>query len=54
MVSHDINDALLLSDWVILLNQGFIVQEGEIHSLMNQPKNAFVKSFFLNKEEDHD
>lgn len=54
MVSHDINDALLLSDWVILLNQGSIVQEGEIHSLMSHPKNSFVQSFFLSKESDHD
>lgn len=44
-VSHDLNDALALSDRVLLLNQGRIEEEGDIHQMLKQPGSRFVATF---------
>ncbi len=45
IVSHDIEDALVLADKAVILHEGIIVQEGSIRALYNQPKNEFVAQF---------
>jgi len=43
--THDRNEALRLSDRVIVINQGEIVQDGTPEEVMNYPCNEFVASF---------
>ena len=45
-VTHDIGEAIRLADRIVLLNQGKIEQEGTPQSLIFEPKNEFVRSFF--------
>ncbi len=45
IVSHDIEDALVLANKAIILHKGGIVQEGSIRELYKKPKNAFVAQF---------
>ncbi len=45
MVSHDIEDALVLANKAMILHNGEIVQEGSIIDLYNTPKNDFVAQF---------
>lgn len=45
-VTHDLNEAALLGDRVSLINQGQILQEGEIHEMKLNPSTEFVDSFF--------
>jgi len=43
--THDRDEALRLSERVIVLNQGEIVQDGSPNDVMNYPCNEFVASF---------
>ncbi|PTQ79794.1 osmoprotectant transport system ATP-binding protein [Trichococcus patagoniensis] len=45
-VTHDIDEALLLSDRICILNQGEIVQIDTPERIVLDPKNEFVKDFF--------
>lgn len=44
-VTHDQEEAFVISDRTILLNQGKIVQQGSPHELYSDPANAFVAEF---------
>ncbi|WP_371227946.1 ABC transporter ATP-binding protein [Roseovarius sp. 2305UL8-3] len=44
-VTHDQEEAMSMSDRVIILNDGFIQQEGLPNELYDFPKNKFVASF---------
>lgn len=44
-VTHDQEEALALSDRVVLLNKGTIVQMGAPHEVYARPRNAFVANF---------
>lgn len=44
-VTHDQEEAFVISDRTILLNQGKIVQEGAPHELYSKPANSFVAEF---------
>lgn len=44
-VTHDQEEALALSDRVILMNRGTIVQDGSPHEVYAHPRNAFVAEF---------
>jgi ABC-type Fe3+/spermidine/putrescine transport system ATPase subunit len=44
-VTHDQEEALHLSDWIVLLNEGRIEQEGTPRELYLKPRNRFVASF---------
>ncbi len=44
-VTHDIFEASYLSQNVILMSKGSIVQDGPFKKLMNYPKNQFVSRF---------
>ena len=53
-VTHDINDAIYLADRVIIMNDGKIVEEGNINEMIKNPSNDFIKKFLLLKEEEND
>src|SRR5699024_5006118 len=44
-VTHDQEEALSISDRVIVLNDGVIQQLGEPDTIYNQPNNEFVANF---------
>ncbi|HZK10533.1 MAG TPA: ABC transporter ATP-binding protein [Clostridia bacterium] len=45
-VTHDIDEALLLSDRICIMNEGEIVQIDTPEKMVLYPKNEFVKDFF--------
>lgn len=45
-VTHDIDEALLLSDRICVMNKGEIVQIDRPEKIVLQPKNDFIKTFF--------
>lgn len=45
-VTHDIDEALLLSDRICIMNAGEIVQVDSPERIVLHPKNDFVKNFF--------
>jgi osmoprotectant transport system ATP-binding protein len=45
MVTHDLGDAAALSDDVILLRSGHVVQRGPLRALLEQPADPFVTKF---------
>jgi iron(III) transport system ATP-binding protein len=47
IVTHDPEEALTLSDKILIINQGNIAQFGTPFEIINQPSNAFVKDFIL-------
>ncbi len=44
-VTHDQEEALTMSDEIIVMNNGIIQQKGTPIDIYNEPKNAFVASF---------
>ena len=44
-VTHDQEEALTMSDTIVVMNQGYIQQVGSPESIYNEPKNAFVADF---------
>ena len=44
-VTHDQQEALSMSDTVVVMNQGWIQQIGTPESVYNEPENAFVADF---------
>ncbi len=51
IVTHDPEEALTLSDRVLIINQGTISQYAKPEEIINTPKNDFVKKFILNQLE---
>ena len=51
IVTHDPEEALTLSDKVLIVNQGGISQYGTPEEIVFQPDNQFVKDFILNQLE---
>jgi iron(III) transport system ATP-binding protein len=47
IVTHDPEEALTLSDKILIINQGEISQFGTPKEIINEPKNDFVKEFIL-------
>ena len=47
IVTHDPEEALTLSDKILIINEGSIVQYGTPYEIMNFPQNDFVRSFIL-------
>jgi osmoprotectant transport system ATP-binding protein len=45
LVTHDLAEAALLADDVVLMREGRIVQRGPIDALMHRPAEAFVTRF---------
>ena len=44
-VSHDANDTLAISNRIILIKQGQVIQSGEPQEIYNYPKNPYTASF---------
>ncbi len=44
-VTHDQEEALTMSDTVVVMNQGYIQQMGSPENIYNEPENAFVAAF---------
>ena len=51
IVTHDPEEALTLSDKVLIVNQGHISQYGAPKEIITAPSNNFVKEFILNQLE---
>lgn len=51
IVTHDPEEALTLSDRVMILNEGGISQYGKPEEIIQAPQNDFVKKFILNQLE---
>ena len=41
MVTHDVLDALLLADRVVVIEEGAIVEQGRCSDVLSQPRSAF-------------
>ena len=50
-MTHDPEEALTLSDRVMIVNDGAISQYGKPEEIIAEPKNSFVKTFILNQLE---
>lgn len=44
-VTHDQEEALTMSDTIVVMNQGYIQQIGSPEKIYNEPQNAFVADF---------
>ena len=44
-VTHDQEEALTMSDTIVVMNKGIIQQIGTPVDIYNEPKNAFVAKF---------
>ena len=44
-VTHDQDEALTMSDTIVVMNQGYIQQIGTPEDIYNEPQNAFVADF---------
>ncbi|MBD5460410.1 MAG: ABC transporter ATP-binding protein, partial [Lachnospiraceae bacterium] len=44
-VTHDQEEALTMSDTIVVMNQGYIQQIGTPERIYNEPENAFVADF---------
>lgn len=51
IVTHDPEEALTLSDKVLIINGGQISQYGSPEEIIHEPKDAFVRNFILNQLE---
>lgn len=51
MVTHDPEEALTLSDRVMIINEGQIAQYGKPEEIIERPQNGFVRKFILNQLE---
>ena len=51
IVTHDPEEALTLSDRVLIINEGKISQYGKPEEIINEPNNSFIKEFILNQLE---
>ena len=44
-ITHDQEEALTMSDTIVVMNQGYIQQIGTPEDIYNEPENAFVADF---------
>lgn len=49
IVTHDPEEALTISDKVLILNEGLVSQYSTPQEIINNPKNDFIKKFILNQ-----
>lgn len=49
IVTHDPEEALTISDRVLIMNDGKIAQYDTPEGIVHQPRNAFVQEFILNQ-----
>ena len=51
IVTHDPEEALTLSNRVMIINEGQIAQFGRPEEIISRPENGFVEKFILNQLE---
>lgn len=51
IVTHDPEEALTLSDRVLIIEQGMVAQYAQPEEIIHQPKNDFIRHFILNQLE---
>lgn len=44
-ITHDLDEALKLGDYIILMKDGKIIQKGTAEEILNNPANEYVKKF---------
>ncbi|MGI9329575.1 MAG: ATP-binding cassette domain-containing protein [Gammaproteobacteria bacterium] len=54
MVTHDLAEAAFLSDNIVLMRDGGIVQRGTLDDMLNSPANEFVAQFVRAQRNHHD
>jgi osmoprotectant transport system ATP-binding protein len=52
MVTHDVTEALLVADEIVVLDRGAVVQRGTPRELWTKPANDFVARLFATPRED--
>jgi len=52
MVTHDVVEALLLADHVVVMDQGRVVQRGSPGELWTRPASDFVERLLSTSRED--
>lgn len=50
LVTHDMNEAAKLSDELVILKEGEIVQQGSLQSVIDRPANEYVASLLTLRE----
>jgi len=45
MVTHDLDEAILLADRILILNQGRLIQNDSTETILNNPADSFVRTF---------
>ena len=45
LVTHDISEALKMSDEIIVLNNGKVEQQGSPHEIVTQPKSDYIENY---------
>jgi osmoprotectant transport system ATP-binding protein len=45
IVTHDLAEAIHFGDWIVLMRDGAIAQQGTAEDLLNRPADEFVKKF---------
>jgi len=52
MVTHDVTEALLLADEIVVLDRGLVVQRGTPHELWSNPGSEFVARLLQSPRDD--
>jgi osmoprotectant transport system ATP-binding protein len=54
MVTHDLSEASYFADYIVLMNRGSIVQQGQVSDLFQKPADTFVTKFIQAQRAIHD
>ncbi|MCY4362566.1 MAG: ATP-binding cassette domain-containing protein [Gammaproteobacteria bacterium] len=52
LVTHDINEAAILADHLVILKQGKVIQQGSLHEIKANPADGYVRELLLNGNRD--
>ena len=47
ILPHDMNEALKLASYLVILRNGKVIQEGDPYNVANHPVNQYVERFFV-------
>lgn len=45
-ITHDLDEALKLADHLVILKEGFVVQQGEPQNILLNPNDPYIEAFF--------